>query len=48
MHQEGLKVSSIKYIKQISNKIKTLFSVANQIERTRLGILDDDDSIDKL
>jgi hypothetical protein len=32
MQQEGLKVSSINYIKPISNKMKTFSSPANQVE----------------
>ena len=46
--QEGLKVGSIKYIKPVSDEMKTLFSLADQVERRWLGILDDDDNVDEL
>jgi hypothetical protein len=36
---EGLKVSSIKHIKPISDEMKMLFSLANQVEQRWLGIL---------
>jgi transposase len=45
--QEGLKVSSIKYVKPISNEMKTLFSLADQVERRRLGILNDHHNVDE-
>ena len=32
MQQEGLKMSTIKYIKPISKEIKTLYSLADQVE----------------
>ena len=42
--QEGLKVSSIKYIKPISDEMRGLFSLADKVERRRLGILGDDET----
>ena len=48
MQQEGLKASSIKYIKPISDEMKMLFSLADQVERRWLGILDDHYNVDEL
>ncbi len=42
--QVGLKLSSIKYIKPISDKMRGLFSLADKVERRRLGILGDDET----
>ena len=44
--QEGLKVSSIKYIKPTSEEMNMLFSLANQVEQRWLGILDIDYNVD--
>jgi hypothetical protein len=46
--QEGLKVSSIKYIKPISDEMRGLFSLADKVERRRLGILGDDETDSKM
>ena len=46
--QEGLKMSSIKYIKPVSDEMKMLFSLVDQVKQKRLGILDDDNNVDKL
>ena len=36
--QEGLKMSTIKYIKPISEEMKTLYSLADQVDRRWLGM----------
>jgi hypothetical protein len=48
MQQEGLKVSSIKYFKTISNEMKMLFYLMGQVEQKWLGILDDNNNVDEL
>ena len=48
MQQEGLKMSTIKYIKPISEEMKTLYSLADQVERRRLGISECDETVDEL
>jgi hypothetical protein len=44
--QEGLKMSTIKYIKSISEEMKTLYSLADQVEWKRLGILECNVTVD--
>ena len=46
--QEGLKVSSIKYIKPISDEMRGLFSLADKVERRWLGILGEDETNSKM
>jgi hypothetical protein len=48
MQQEGLKMSTIKHIKPISEEMKMLYSLADQVEQRRLGILECDETVDKL
>ena len=48
MQQEGLEARSIKYIKPLSNEMKRIFSLEDQVEQKRLSILDNNDNIDKL
>jgi len=43
-----LKVSSIKYIKPISDEMRGLYSLADKVERRRLGILGDDETNSKM